>query len=63
MVHMPFWSTAITILLVSHLSSSLLLSQMLVTIFNGMYLFIVYDVVRNPYYYMFTDVSDTFMCK
>jgi hypothetical protein len=35
---------------------------MLVTIFNGMYLLIVYDIIRNPYFYMFTDFSDTFMC-
>jgi hypothetical protein len=35
---------------------------MLVTVFNGMYLLIVYDIIRNPWFYMVTDVSDTFMC-
>jgi hypothetical protein len=39
------------------------LSQMLVTVFNFLYLLIVYDFIRNPWFYMFTDVSDTFMCK
>jgi hypothetical protein len=43
--------------------SFFLVSQMLVTIFNLMYLLIVYNVIRNPYFYMFTDVTDTFMCK
>jgi hypothetical protein len=29
-----------------------------VTVFNLMYLLIVYDIIRNPYFYMFTDVTD-----
>jgi len=34
---------------------------MLVTFFNLLYLLIVFDVWRNPWFYMFTDVTDTFM--
>jgi len=33
----------------------------LVTFFNLLYLLIVYDIWRNPWFYIFTDVSDTFM--
>ena len=33
----------------------------LVTLFNCMYLLIVYDIYRNPWFYIFTDVSDTFV--
>jgi len=35
--------------------------SMLVTIFNLLYLLIVFDIVRNPWFYMFMDVTDTFM--
>lgn len=35
--------------------------SMLVTLFNLMYLLIVFDVLRNPWFYMFTDVSATFI--
>ena len=34
---------------------------MLVTFFNLLYLLIVFDVVRNPWFYIFVDVTDTFM--
>ena len=35
--------------------------QMLVTFFNALYLLIVFDIVRNPWFYIFMDVTDTFM--
>ena len=34
---------------------------MLVTIFNLLYLLIVFNIVRNPWFYIFMDVTDTFM--
>lgn len=34
---------------------------LLVTFFNLLYLLIVFDVIRNPWFYMFTDVTDNFM--
>ncbi|EJK72778.1 hypothetical protein THAOC_05655 [Thalassiosira oceanica] len=34
---------------------------LLVTIFNLLYLLIVFDVIRNPWFYMFVDVTDNFM--
>jgi len=37
--------------------------QLLVTFFNLLYLLIVFDVIRNPWFYAFTDVTDTFICK
>ena len=37
------------------------IGSLVVTTFNLMYLLIVYDVVRNPWFYMFTDVSATFI--
>mmetsp|Transcript_15892 Transcript_15892/g.39459 ORF Transcript_15892/g.39459 Transcript_15892/m.39459 type:complete len:680 (+) Transcript_15892:521-2560(+) len=33
----------------------------MVSVFNLLYLLIVYDVIRNPWFYIFIDVSDTFM--
>jgi hypothetical protein len=35
--------------------------SILVTFFNLLYLLIVFDVWRNPWFYIFTDVTDTFM--
>ena len=35
--------------------------SMLVTLFNLLYLLIVFDILRNPWFYMFTDVSATFI--
>jgi hypothetical protein len=35
--------------------------KVMVTVFNLLYLLIVYDVIRNPWFYIFTDVSDTFL--
>lgn len=37
------------------------IGSMMVTFFNLLYLLIVFDVWRNPWFYIFTDVSDTFM--
>jgi len=37
------------------------IGSIMVTFFNCLYLLIVYDVIRNPWFYMFTDVSDTFL--
>ena len=37
------------------------IGSLLVAFFNLLYLLIVYDIYRNPWFYMFTDVSDTFM--
>ena len=37
------------------------IGSIVVTIFNLMYLLIVYDIIRNPWFYMFTDVSATFI--
>ncbi|KAL7529734.1 hypothetical protein ACHAWF_008284 [Thalassiosira exigua] len=34
---------------------------LLVSCFNLMYLLIVFDVIRNPWFYIFTDVTDQFM--
>lgn len=34
---------------------------LLVTFFQLLYLLIVFDVIRNPWFYMFTDVSATFL--
>ncbi|KAL3915634.1 MAG: hypothetical protein SGILL_005555, partial [Bacillariaceae sp.] len=33
----------------------------MVNFFNLLYLLIVFDILRNPWFYIFTDVSDTFM--
>lgn len=35
--------------------------SLLVTFFNLLYLLIVFDVIRNPWFYIFTDVTDQFM--
>lgn len=35
--------------------------SLLVTFFNLLYLLIVFDVLRNPWFYIFTDVTDNFM--
>lgn len=37
------------------------IGSFMVTVFNAMYLLIAFDIYRNPYFYMFTDVSDTFL--
>jgi len=37
------------------------IGSILVTIFNLLYILIVYDIMRNPWFYMFTDVSATFI--
>lgn len=37
------------------------IGSLLVTVFNLLYLLIVFDVIRNPWFYIFTDVTDTFM--
>jgi hypothetical protein len=39
----------------------LLFGTLLFTFFQLLYLLIVFDVIRNPWFYMFTDVSATFM--
>ena len=37
------------------------LGVVMVTLFNTLYLLIVYDIIRDPWFYIFIDVSDTFM--
>ena len=37
------------------------IGSLLVAFFNLLYLLIVFDIYRNPWFYIFTDVSDTFM--
>jgi len=40
---------------------SVLVGSFLILIFNALYFLIIYDVYRNPWFYIFTDVSALFM--